>query len=587
MPETSNAQANEALANSPTPLDSQKWNWLESAASEASRVRNDEAHFDKFEKWLGLYYGQHYPESTPSYRPPVVVNELRTLILQEASDLSDTNFRVYVMSNPRSGGRDEAAERAFRAFWVRQHVDLKIVESVVWASIVGTGFLRVWWDPDAFYGMGDVVVEVVDPRLVLPDPDATDDQHMFYRLVESVLDLTEIQRLFPRRGYEVTPEERYSMKGAGNDVGIGTTHVSSSLQTGWPISGPLSAGDALLGRSYKGYKKARARVLDCIIDDPTIETVAIPLKGPLGETMKNESGEEIYESLRQMKYPGGRRIVGANGIILYDGPNTNPGGDKEIIRVTLEPTLGRFWGGQGFVQQTGELQLAADKLTSAVVENAIRLNNGIIVVKGNTGLEWESFASIPGQIVQLARDGEFTIVYPPPMPPDMIQAPWRLLDMQRRVLGFPDPRTGQSGAGNVSPELTEVEISQSQGTTRLRAKHLYHVVQRLAEMVFARMAANYTTERAIPAVEGEQFKPVVWKPIENPEHYAIYVDPASFQVMSRSLLRRTALLLYKMGAVDRTAVLEQLGWPHWEEVAGRMDQAEQMMAVAKMQAKKK
>jgi hypothetical protein len=189
----------------------------------------------------------------------------------------------------------------------------------------------------------------------------------------------------------------------------------------------------------------------------------------------------------------------------------------------------------------------------------------------------------------LQQTGDFDIKYPPQMPPDMIQAPWQMLDMQRRILGFAPPRMGQGGKGNVSPELTETEIAQSQGTTRLRAKHLYHCVQRISEMMVARMIRKYTIPRAIPATEGEEFKPVVWQPVEDPydTDWSVYVDPASFQVMSRSMLRRLGLALYRMGAIDRKAVLEALGWADWEEVSKRMDEAEKAMAMAQMQAKRK
>jgi hypothetical protein len=115
---------------------------------------------------------------------------------------------------------------------------------------------------------------------------------------------------------------------------------------------------------------------------------------------------------------------------------------------------------------------------------------------------------------------------------------------------------------------------------------LYYTVQRLAEMVFARMANGYLTPRVIPAVEGESFQPVTWNPLPNPEKYHIYIDPASFQVMSRTMLRRLGLALFKMRVVDRKSLLEVISWPDGEQVATRLDQADQAAAMAKAKAKK-
>lgn len=580
----SDTEITTAERHDPSVNESALWDWMESAADAAARAKKDLAQFDKFQEWLDLYHGRHYPDTMPSYRPPVVANELRTLILSEASDLSDAGLRIYVMKDPSGQGRDEQVERALRAVWVREQVDLKLVEAIVWYMISGGGFLRATWDPDAYYGYGDVAVEALDPRVVLPDPDAADDRKWLFVGLESVLDLAEIKRLFPKTAYKVKPDDEYSMKDGRSHERSGIS-APPGLVPSYPYAGPLS-DQSTLTSGFPGYKKARARVLSFYVKDDTIEEAPEPLTGLDGKPLLDEQGNQQFQMVRRLKYPGGRYMVGAGGAILTDGPNPNPGGDFGILRVVLEPTLGQFWGA-GFAQQTGEIQLAADKLVSAVVENAIRLNNGIVVAKGNTGIDWETFASIPGQIVQLGRDGDFEIKYPEPMPADMVQAPWRMLDLQRRILGFPDPRTGMGGKGNVSPELTETEITQSQGMTRLRAKYLYHVVQRLAEMIFARMAAGYTVERVIPAVEGESFKPVVWKPIERPERYSVYVDPASFQVMSRSMLRRLSLALYRMNLIDRRAALEVLGWPDWEKVANRVDEAEKMAAMAKMQQKKK
>lgn len=558
---------------SPGPDHARTWDWLVNLAIESDRVRRKEANFDQFDQRLDIFYGKHWPETIPSFKPPIVVNELRTLILQEASDLSESQLRIYVMKDPQKGGRDEQAERALRALWVSQEVDQKILTEVVWALVLGTGFLRVQWDPDAEGGIGDVVVKDLDPRFVLPDPDAMNDQSMAYIITEQFMDLGEIRRMFPVAGMLVKPEEAFSLRSGAR---------ISQEPSSWGIyQGPMTSSGSLLGTGIEGYKKARARVLDCLLRDDSAESVVEFKEKPDGTPFLDENGNQVLVQKLRARFPNGRRIIGANGVILFDGDNPNPGGDFGILRVVLEPTLARFWG-QGFVQQTSQLQVAADKLMSSVVENAIRLNNGIVKMTTTTGLDIENFAGIPGQVVTINPGSTFEIMYPPPMPPDMVQAPWRMLDMQRRILGFPDVRDGRAGRGNVSAELTETDISQAMGLTRLRSRMIYGVVRRLAEMIFARMAYGYTTRRVIPAVEGEEFKPVIWEPIPNPERYRTYVDPHSFQVMSRTMLKRLGLALFKLRGIDRGSLLETLGWPDWQRVSNRMAEGEKQAAQLKV-----
>src|SRR5438034_7612335 len=106
----------------PRPGESELWKWMDSMATESERIRKEEARFDLFAKWLDMYYGKHWSHDMPTYKPPVVVNELRTLILSEASDLSDSELRIYVMRDPRTGQRDVQCERALRALWAREQI---------------------------------------------------------------------------------------------------------------------------------------------------------------------------------------------------------------------------------------------------------------------------------------------------------------------------------------------------------------------------------------------------------------------------------------------------------------------------------
>ena len=566
----------------PRPNEDETWRWLENAAEESIRVRKEEARFDEFSNYLDLYYGIHWPATLPTFRPPVVANELRTLILSEASDLTESQLRVFITKDPRHGQRDQQAEAAFRAVWAREQIDLQLMYAVTWALIVGTGFLEIGWDPDNHHGLGDVFVRSMDPRHVLPDPDAVDDRSWAFVIKDHVFDLHEIRRLFPLSGYRVKPEDRWSIKDT-TSAPEAATHPS--------YMGPLSTSGNLLGGIIAGYKKARARVLDCVVLDPAIEERIVPMTLPDGTPIRDANGDEQLQQVIEPKYPHGRRIVGANHVILFDGPNPHPargGNDHDfgVLRVCLEPPLGRFWG-QGFVHQTAELQLAADKLLSNIVENAVRLNNGIVRATTNTGLDWETFAGIPAQVVQINPGSEFEIKYPPPMPPDMIEAPWRMLDLQRRLLGFQDARMGAPGRGNVSPELTETEIAQSQAPSRLRARMLYYTVQRLAEMIFARMAHGYIIPRAIPAVENETFEPIQWEPLADPDKYAVFVDPASFTLMSKTLLRRLGIALYRLKAIDRRSLLERLAWPDWQETSKRLDEAERLAAIAQIKKNRK
>jgi hypothetical protein len=57
-------------------------------------------------------------------------------------------------------------------------------------------------------------------------------------------------------------------------------------------------------------------------------------------------------------------------------------------------------------------------------------------------------------------------------------------------------------------------------------------------------------------------------------------------VMSKTMLKRLGVALYKLKAIDRQSLLEQLNWPDAQKTAKRLADAEKLAAMSKMQGKK-
>src|SRR5438445_7546190 len=131
------------------------------------------------------------------------------------------------------------------------------------------------------------------------------------------------------------------------------------------------------------------------------------------------------------------------------------------------------------------------------------------------------------------------VEYPPPMPADMVQAGARLRQQLREnALGFMRSRMGTGSRGNVAAELTETEISQSMGLSRLRGRMLHLAIEKLVRLLLGNMATFYTTPRIIPAITAGRWNPVEWQPVTDPDEYAVHVDPATTQVRSKTMMQR-------------------------------------------------
>lgn len=546
------------------PHESEICEWVESLRDDASRRRDEDASFREWDTWENQWWGkQMWPEGLPSWKAPVNINEMKMVLLSELSDLTDSKLRVFVQKSHDNGDRDQMVEDAIQALWARDFIDHTLMLAALDAIKFPCGFIRTLWNPTADKGRGAIEVRVVPPKNVYPDPDAPDETAMQYLIIQDDMDLVEIRRLWPDHGFRVKPDSRYKLSDGAKGAGTG----------GVNYKGPLYA--AGYGVGLEGYSKPRACVMTCFVKDPTIEDRLV-------DQGWNEDGTKKIERIRNYKYPNGRLIQIANGVVLYDNPNPYP--DWTLTRICLDPSPNQFWPKTSIVGAVVPNYQAANKLDSAVLENALRLNGGKIIMDANAGLDPGKMSNIPGEVWMKNPSANISIMYPPQMPPDMINAGERLRTMTtQKGLGHNPSRSGMAGAGNVAADLVETEISQSMGLTRLRGRMLFVSVQRLSEQIFARMAQFYTVSRSMPRINMDGFSTVQWTPLEPSQRdaYSVHVDPASFQVRSKTMLQRLYLTLAKLGKIPNKQLLQMLEIPNADAVYEQWEKETALVAMSK------
>jgi len=556
------------------------WQWLSKLADDAAKGKTDQANDDDWDDDRAIYWGEQWDTDLPSFKLPIVVNELKTMILSEVSDLTDNPMKIFVHKDPTKGERDQNVETAMQAEWTRTFADLQVAIAARDSLLHPAGFLYCGIKENRQTHQKELDIRAIDPACVFPDPDATSDDNWAYVLVKEVVDLRQIREDFPEVGFRVKPEDA---------VSTATPNAAPWWQV-WKrwgsgsYKGPLNApGQAT---RITGYLKARVEKLTLYIYDDATEEIPEEKKDEQGNPVmepNKETGElmPVMTIKTKLKYPNGRLIVAANGVVLYDDkyPFLGP---FPIVPVWSEPTTHEFWVRTPAVRAVKALSQAGNKMDSLVLENGIRLNNGIVVADVTTGIKPGSWANIPGQVFAKGV-GEFKIYYPPPMPESMVKMGSFFRELMGKVLG----RDRAPRGGNVSGELVETEISEAQGLTRLRARLLHVAVQKLVTQMFYRMAQYYTMPRMIPFASAAEWKPAPWEPINKPDDYGVHVDPASFTLRSKTLLQRLTLALSKMGKVSTAYTLKTLEMPDAQAESQKADQELAMKAMAKKNDKKK
>jgi hypothetical protein len=502
---------------------------------------------------------------TPTFRPRISIPELQTLVLNEATDLTSDSPKVYILKGDR---RETDREKVFQANWRQGLYNNRILDAVIWSMLCNVGWLQIGFAPTTRGGRGSIWMEARDPESVFPDPAATCAADMQWLILEDYLYIDQVKRMWPERGSMVRP--RYSASrqedyAAGFDMPPGPMSVVGGLP------------------NQKIYNDSRVKLRHLFIFDNAVESI----RDEIGSSFNTDI---LVTPKFRPKYPGGRWVVECEGIILADGPNWCPKlpddelGTFPCVPVRALPGLYTLWGPPPVKFSQG-LQETAERMYSQVYENAIRLNNGIWFIHNDTGIDIDSFGGLPGE-VQIINQGSQVPqpVYPGQMPESFTKLPQALMLMQKQLQGFTPARSGEPSQGNVSADLFDASVFQSQYLTRLRGRLLAESIQRSAQIIYYMMARFMTQEQSFTQLlpGGGGVASHKWTPVVAAQAYDVYLDPGSISPISGASLRSIMLGLAKAGMVPTKALLESLDIPGGAELAEQVEQQQALAALAKL-----
>ena len=534
-----------------------------------SRTHRDEylgaKHFDTVRD---LYNLNPPPVAAPSFRPYVNIPQFQQLMLMEASDLADSDPKIYIMG-PNSK-RDEEREQAFLGQWHRGNFSLQILYASLWSLLGGTGFLQTGFDPLSRRGTGECYLRWRDPASCYPDPASTSEEDWYYFQVVERMWPDEIRRRFPRAyvtraGDPITP--------SGIPADNSQTWGMGKLRM---PPGPMSAIGNQPSERSMGPSDGRRDVRFTFIFDSNIKEIVRDLAGSATPT------DNVVPAKFELRFPNGRYIVDCDGDVLFDGDNPHPMHQFPITRVLSLPALTSFWCPPPS-RYTIDLQDLASRMLRQVFENFVRTNNCIWMIDSSSDVTRENFSGLPGEMVVYSATGKPPeLKNPPQFPAHFLTYPQFLLSLQKELQGFPPSREGKTGSGNVGTDLYDSSIMQSQAITRLRAKLLATAVQRVSEQTFYCMA-KYQGRSRYPNYEAG-FKLTDWAPIDpdKQKDYEVFLDPASIRPISAQALRKLVPELRKLQMVDTLSGLEMLDIPGAQQIAERIEVEKALEALAKL-----
>lgn len=517
--------------------------------------------------FYSLNYSSNTP--TPSYRPRVIFPELQYLMMSEATDLTNDMPRVYISIN---GKRDEKREKAFAGAWRNGMVNNRIFEAVLWSQFVNPSWLQIGFDSNARSGRGAPWVRSRDPETVYPDPVAKNDKDWGWVMFEDFMFLDEIRRMWPEKGQHIKA-------GPGYDDVPETEGSSYGLSFELP-PGPLriNAPDGF-ENSRKGPKK---RIRYLFVRDYARERVE-----EIAGVESANGFDLVIRPEMKWRFPHGRFIAECDGVILADGPNFVPKlpeddfGTFPIIGIWSLPHLDSIYGPPP-IRYGRSAQDLAERMYTQLFENMIRLNNGQTFIPEDSGIDIDAYGGLPGEVQTYRGDKTPEIKWPGQIPQHMTQIPELLLAKVARYQGFSDSRQGNAGQGNISTDMFDASVFQSQTITRMKARMLAESMSRLCHMYFLFMARFKMTPDTFQPALSDKGQKCEWNPVDIDDDCQLQLDESSVKPMSSTALKQLVLALSKTGSLPNKFIFETLGLPGADELAEDAEKQQQLAALAKL-----
>ena len=304
------------------------------------------------------------------------------------------------------------------------------------------------------------------------------------------------------------------------------------------------------------------------------------------------------------KYPDGIRVVTIvedTGLILADRRNPNINWqlyEENPDAISKTYMWGRFpfeiatsyrdktsnWGFSA-IEQTADINSVMNEIVTRLYAYISRSMMPVLILPRDTGISLASVNNKPGLILRPASSNQAAAVRymePPRVSLDV----YRFLDLIRgffdQVWHIEDADRGERPSGIIAAEA--IRSLQERNAVLMRSK-----IRSIDRLVKARGAAaisflqNFGCRQEVIDIGDDE---AVFSGVELIEHsFDFIVESGSTIEKTTDHLQQSAVELYRLGAIDRQAILEIIDFPKWKAIIERtgenqVDQALQILVDA-------
>jgi hypothetical protein len=285
-------------------MNSRQFVWLSSYLLSAKKRKNR-----PIVKWVDQYKffrGRQWPERRPSYRHSEVLNYIFSEVQTVLVLLTDNRPDIEVTpEDPSDLEFSEILSQILTSKWDRHNWYQVLAEAITDASIYGTAIASVEWNPRLQRkGLGDFTFETEDVFHIFPDPNAKsriNDEHCDWVIRAKPIAVRKLKAKYPDKA-DFLKSDIGDLSGTYQD-----------RENGEEVRYKSPTDNRLMIESEKSVRPHRSddslRICCYLKSDELVEEI-------VGEADDPETGVKAKQYQTRKKYPNGRKIVVANGVLL-------------------------------------------------------------------------------------------------------------------------------------------------------------------------------------------------------------------------------------------------------------------------------
>jgi hypothetical protein len=559
---------------------------------EYKKVRDQAA-----KNWISFYKlfrGQQWNTKRPSWKTSEIINLIWQTIQSQVPLQTDARPKfTFLATEPQDVPFAEILDKICDAEWDKYNWMNVVQEVILDGYITGSGISSMNYDPSLLYGMGAPVYVSEEPLFCYPDPECNDinDEKSEGFFKAYPMPTERLKQKYPKRAGQIKSDissdkmkkDKYELHRA-----YLTENMSTSLQMPELSYDTETPGD---------YTTPKTMVFECYLKPKDVEEFA------------EQNGEEKIYTVKK-KYPNGRYICIANGMILHDGELPYEDGLIPFSKYCNYVDPRQFWG-ISEVEQLASPQIIINKIMSYTIDTLLYTSNPIWLVSNDADIDTDNLSNIPGAVVEHSPGATVRRENGPQLNPGFMQVIDRLFGWFSDLAGQGDFSQGNAEGGVTAASAIEQLIAASRTRIRQRMRNLDCYLKTAGRQWLNRVLEHYTAPRVfrmtnsdgsayfmkfhIDDVDVEQDGMVVKKKRATVHTYDESGETQVQQLMLSGELdikvqagsdlpfeaadkERKALALFDRQIIDEEEVLSQLQYPNKEKILMRLNDRKQLMA---------